>query len=355
MRPFRLLPLLLLLLLAAACGGSHAALPVTVLTPGRDTLHVLGADATQAGWLGGQRWAVILPQTSALNIVDFATKTVVPLAAAAPKELQHPASIFTLGDSLFVNDWGLRRTTVWAADGRMVRTIAAPDVTAGALPHGADSQGRLYYEIAPVARPDGSGNRDSAAVVRMTPGASRTDTIARLGPLDLAEVQSDAGSRFERRVFSGEDRWGVLPDGSVWVARVYQNRVDWIAPDGRVTRGAQLPDRILEVTRTDRELFVRSFPAELRTTVEQLPFAPVKPPFENAFAGPGQTVWLEKSQSVSDSARAYHVVGRDGKPIREIRVRGYWARLLAANTNAALVSDPDSSGFRLSESALPAR
>ena len=353
MRPFRLLPLLLLL--AAACGGSHAALPVTVLTPGRDTLHVLGADATQAGWLGGQRWAVILPQTSALNIVDFATKTVVPLAAAAPKELQHPASIFTLGDSLFVNDWGLRRTTVWAADGRMVRTIAAPDVTAGALPHGADSQGRLYYEIAPVARPDGSGNRDSAAVVRMTPGASRTDTIARLGPLDLAEVQSDAGSRFERRVFSGEDRWGVLPDGSVWVARVYQNRVDWIAPDGRVTRGAQLPDRILEVTRTDRELFVRSFPAELRTTVEQLPFAPVKPPFENAFAGPGQTVWLEKSQSVSDSARAYHVVGRDGKPIREIRVRGYWARLLAANTNAALVSDPDSSGFRLSESALPAR
>ena len=85
----------------------------------------------------------------------------------------------------------------------------------------------------------------------------------------------------------------MLPDGSVWVARVYQNRVDWIGPDGKTTRGAQLPDRILEVTRTDRELFVRRFPAELRTTVEQLPFAPVKPPFETAFAGPGGTVWLE--------------------------------------------------------------
>ena len=351
MRPFRLLPLLI----AAACGGSHAALPVTVLTPGRDTLHVLGADATQAGWLGGQRWAVILPQTSALNIVDFATKTVVPLAAAAPGELQHPATIFTLGDTLFVNDWGLRRTTVWAAGGRMIRAIPAPDATAGALPRGADSQGRLYYEIAPVARPDGSGNRDSAAVVRMTPGASRADTIARLGPLDLAEVQSDAGSRFERRVFSGEDRWGVLPDGSVWVARVYQNRVDWIGPDGKTTRGAQLPDRILEVTRTDRELFVRRFPTELRTTVEQLPFAPVKPPFETAFSGPGGTVWLEKSQAVNDSVRGYHIVGRDGKPVREIRVRGYWSRLLGANATAALVSDPDSTGFRLSESALPAR
>ena len=351
MRPFRLLPLLF----AAACGESHTTLPVTVLTPGRDTLHVLGADVTQAGWLGGQRWAAILPQTSALNVVDFATKTVVPLAAAAPKELQHPATIFTLGDTLFVNDWGLRRTTVWDPSGRMVRAIPAPDATAGALPRGADSRGRLYYEIAPVARPDGSGNRDSAAVVRMTPGSTRTDTITRLGPLDLAVVQSDAGSRFERRVFSGEDRWGVLPDGSVWVARVYQNRVDWIGPDGKTTRGTQLPDRILEVTRTDRELFVRRFPAELRTTVEQLPFAPVKPPFETAFAGPGGTVWLEKSQAVNDSARAYHVVGRDGRPVREIRVRGYWSRILAASPTAALVSDPDSSGYRLSESALPGR
>lgn len=351
MRPFRLLPLLC----AAACGGSHTALPVTVLTPGRDTLHVLGADVTQAGWLGGQRWAAILPQTSALNVVDFATKTVVPLAAAAPKELQHPATVFTLGDTLFVNDWGLRRTTVWDPSGRLVRAIPAPDATAGALPRGADSRGRLYYEIAPVARPDGSGNRDSAAVVRMTPGSTRTDTITRLGPLDLAVVQSDAGSRFERRVFSGEDRWGVLPDGSVWVARVYQNRVDWIGPDGKTTRGTQLPDRILEVTRTDRELFVRRFPAELRTTVEQLPFAPVKPPFETAFAGPGGTVWLEKSQAVNDSVRAYHVVGRDGRPVREIRVRGYWSRILAASPTAALVSDPDSSGYRLSESGLPRR
>lgn len=351
MRPFRLLPLLC----AAACGGSHTALPVTVLTSGRDTLHVLGADVTQAGWLGGQRWAAILPQTSALNVVDFATKTVVPLAAAAPKELQHPATVFTLGDTLFVNDWGRRRTTVWDPSGRLVRAIPAPDATAGALPRGADSRGRLYYEIAPVARPDGSGNRDSAAVVRMTPGSTRTDTITRLGPLDLAVVQSDAGSRFERRVFSGEDRWGVLPDGSVWVARVYQNRVDWIGPDGKTTRGTQLPDRILEVTRTDRELFVRRFPAELRTTVEQLPFAPVKPPFETAFAGPGGTVWLEKSQAVNDSVRAYHVVGRDGRPVREIRVRGYWSRILAASPTAALVSDPDSSGYRLSESGLPRR
>jgi hypothetical protein len=363
MRPFRFRPPPIRLIAsmaafgsiaAAACGESRASLPVTVLAAGSDTLHVPGAEVTQAGWLGGHRWAVILPQNSALDVVDFAAKAVVPLAAAAPKELQHPATLFSAGDTLLVNDWGLRRTTVWAPDGKLLRAIPASDVTAGALPRAIDAAGRLYYEIAPPARADGSGNRDSAAIVRVAPGASRTDTVTRLGPLDLAEVQSDAGSRFERRVFSGEDRWGVLADGSVWVARVYPNRVDWIGPDGKVTRGAQLPDRILEVTRTDRELFVRRFPAELRSTVEQLPFAAVKPPFENAFAGPGATVWLEKSQAVTDSARGYQVVGRDGKPVREVRVHGYWSRILAASDGAALVSDPDSTGYRLSESALPA-
>jgi hypothetical protein len=340
---------------AAGCGGSAPGLPVTLISPGTETLHIQAADASQAAWLGGRRWAVISPQSSAVDLVDFATKTVVPLAGAAPQELQHPATIFTLGDTLFVDDWGLRRTTAWGPDGRLARSIPAPAATGGALPRAEDSAGRLYYEIAPPARPDGSGNRDSSAIVRMTPGATRTDTIGRLSPLDLAQVQSDAGSRFERRVFSGQDAWGVLADGAVWIARVYQNRVDWIGPDGKATRGAALPDRILEVTRTDRELFTRRFPPDLRSTVEQLPFAIVKPPFETAWTGPGETVWLEKSQSVTDSSRSYHVVGRDGHPIREVRVRGFWARILGATSSVALVADPDSTGYRLSESPLPAR
>jgi hypothetical protein len=359
MRPLRF-PLLVVgpaiaLAFAAGCGRPAANIPLTVIGAGRDTLHILGGDATQAAWLGGERWAVISPATSALNVLDFSTRTVVPLAGAAPDALQHPAGIFSLADTLFVTDWGLRRTTVWSPEGRMLRAIPAPDLTAGALPRGIDGAGRFYYEIAPPARADGSGNHDSAAVVRVAPGAARADTVARLAPLDLAQVESDAGSRFEQRVFSGQDAWGVVPDGAVWVARVRQNRVDWIAPDGGVTRGASLPDRILEVTRTDRELFVRRFPAELRSTVEQLPFAPVKPPFEAAFTGPGPTVWIEKSQAVNDSARAYHLVARDGKPAREVRVRGYWSRVLAVNGSSALVADPDSTGFRLTEAPLPPR
>jgi hypothetical protein len=342
-----------LTVLVAGCGRTPE-LPVSVLTPGNDTLHVGYADATQGLWLGGRRWAVVSPPNSEVAIVDFGAHTVVPLGATTKGALQHPNTIFTLGDTLFVSDWGLRRTTVWASNGAMVRSIPASDVAGGALPRAQDGAGRLYYEVAPPARADGSGNRDSAAVVRLAPNATHADTLGRLGPLDLAEVTSDAGRRFERRVFSGQDAWGATVDGSVWIARVYQNRVDWVGVDGKVARGAALSDRILEVTRTDRELFIRRFPPELRTTAEQLPFAPVKPPFERAFLGPDQMVWLEKSEAVTDSARRYHLVGRDGKPVREIRVKGFWNRALGASPTTVLVAEPDSNGYRLLEAPLPA-
>jgi hypothetical protein len=181
----------------------------------------------------------------------------------------------------------------------------------------------------------------------------RADTIARLAPLDIAEVQAEAGRRFERRVFSGSDRWGVLPDGSLWLARVYDNRVDWRGPDGRWSRGQPLPDRVLEVTRYDRELFLRKFPPELRRTAQELPFAAIKPPFEEALTGAGGDVWLEKSRAPADSSRRYHVVNRNGRLEREIRVPGH-GRILAATANSLLVAEPTRQGIRLIRVGLPA-
>jgi hypothetical protein len=166
-----------------------------------------------------------------------------------------------------------------------------------------------------------------------------------LAPLDVAEVIGDAGRRFERRVFSGTDHWGVLADGSLWVARVYHNRVDVRSPDGRWTKGQPLPDRVLEVTHYDRELFFRKFPPELRATAERLPFAPVKPPFEAAFTDPAGDIWLEKSRAPADSSRRYHVTDRRGRLLREIRVPGP-GRILAVGDRTALVAERVRDGTR---------
>ena len=340
-------------LISAACGEKRPPAPVVTLAQATDSVAATMGEVTAGAWLDGSRWAVLAPATERVAIVDFEKGTLVPLGGQPTRELRSPATLFRAGDTLYVGDWGLRRTSRWTLDGRYVGAVPASDAVRGALPRAADGEGRFYLEMAPPAGPDGLGNRDSAAVVRTKPDFTGADTLARLTPLDVAEVMGPAGRRFERRVFSGTDQWGVVPDGAVWVARVFENRVDWRAPAGQWTRGEPLPDRVLEVTRYDRELFLRRFPPELRATAQQLPFAAVKPPFEAGLTSPSGDVWLEKSRAPADSTRVYHVVDRSGRLRREVRLPGP-GHIVAVGPDAVLVYESSSEGTRLLGFALPA-
>jgi hypothetical protein len=346
--------LFLLAALLAGCGASQPKVPVVQLTASGDTVLAPYSEITEASWLGGSRWAIISPAEEAVAIVDPARHTSTPLGGRSSRELRNPANIFFAQDTLYVGDWGLRRLTLWTPPGHLARAIPAPAITRGTLPRSRDAAARYYLDQYPAPGPDGSGNRDSAVVVRANPELTRIDTIARLAPLDIAEVIGDAGRRFERRVFSGVDRWGVLPDGSLWVARVYENRVDWRSPDGRWSKGAALPDRVLEVTRYDRELFLRKFPAELRRTAQDLPFAALKPPFEAGLSGPAGQVWLEKSRAPADSSRRYHIVDRAGQLVREVRIPGS-GRILALGPETALFAEPTADGTRLIAMPIPSQ
>ena len=336
-----------------ACGGPAPQAPITELRASGDTVATGYADITGGVWLGGDRWAVVAPLDVTVGLIELGAGRVAPLGGERTRELRNPTHVFLAGDTLHVSDWGLRRTTLWTLDGKLVRSLAAADGSRGALPRGRDTSGRFYLELQPRPKADGSGNRDSAAVMRASPELTRFDTVARLAPLDMAEVLGESGRRFERRALSGEDRWGVAPDGSVWVARVYENRVDWRSPDGKWVRGQSLPDRVLEVTRYDREVFYRKFPPELRSTAEQLPFAAVKPPFEAGLTAPTGEVWLEKSRAPVDSSRWYHVVDRQGKLQREYRVPGT-GRIVAVGADAALVAERLPEGTRFIRFPLPA-
>jgi hypothetical protein len=343
----------LLSLLLAACGDPAPPAPEVELSAGPDTVSTGYAEIVDAEWLGGDRWAVVAPLDVTVGVVSLDGRQVAPLGGEGTREIRNPSIIFVAHDTLYVGDWGLRRVSLWTRDGRLVRGLPAPASARGALPEARDEAGRWYLELKPAAGPDGSGNRDSTLVVAAGAGFERLDTAARLAPLDLAEVSGDAGRRFELRALSGRDRWGVLPDGSLWVARVYENRVDWRGPDGAWVEGDPLPDRVLEVTQYDRELFYRKFPPELRATAEQLPFAAVKPPFEAGFTSPAGTVWLEKSRAPADSSRRYHEVDRAGRLIREILVPGT-GRIVAVGADEALVAERVTDGTRFIGFPIPA-
>jgi hypothetical protein len=342
----------LLSLLLAACGDPPPA-PMVELNAGPDTVSTGYAEIADAEWLGGDRWAVVAPLDVTVGVLSLDARRVAPLGGEGTKEIRNPSIVFLAGDTLYVGDWGLRRVSLWTRDGRLIRGLPTVASARGALPEARDDAGRWYLELKPAAGPDGRGNRDSSVVIVASRGFERLDTAARLAPLDLAEVTGDAGRRFEPRALSGTDHWGALPDGSLWAARVYENRVDWRGPDGTWVKGDPLPDRVLEVTQYDRELFYRKFPPELRATAEQLPFAAVKPPFEAGFTSPAGTVWLEKSRAPADSSRRYHEVDRAGHLIREIRVPGP-GRIVAVGAEQALVAERVADGTRFIGFPIPA-
>ena len=346
--------LALAIALTAACASGPAA-PTTdvALVPTGDTVVTPYGDIAAAAWLGGSRWIAVAPQEPAVGVADFSRHTLAPFATgAAAKELSQPFFAFTAGDSVFIADWQQRRLTAWSQAGARGGSIPAVAALRGALPRARDAQGRWYFEIKPLAGADGSGNRDSASIVRTSSDLTQLDTVIRLAPPELVEVLNDGRRRLERRLLSGQDRWGVTRDGQVWVARVSENRIDWKRGD-QLQRGSQLPDRVLTVTDNDRELFLNKFQPELRATVEQTPFAVVKPPFEDALTGPGGQVWLVKSRAIGDSVRYYQVVDSAGHLAAAVSHEGL-GRILALTDSLAVVGEPFEHGTRLLLYRIPA-
>jgi hypothetical protein len=341
-----------LTLLAACGGGKPAATPIVTFTPPADTILTAYVNVPAAAWLGGTKWAVVAGEFNEAAIVDFTDRTVRKLGTRQV-EIRNPFGVYASGDTAWVTDWGLGRATAWTTAGQPAGTVTAAAPLRGALPSARDAAGNLYFLVKPVPGRDGRGNRDSAAVVRSGPAAVRFDTVARLSPLDMKEIDDETGHRFERRVFSGEDEWGVLRDGTVWVARVYPNQITVLTQGREPRKGPKLPDRVIEVASADREHFLLQFPEELRPTAERLPFAPIKPPFENALATPSGRIWLEKSRPAPDTVRSYHVTDQDGRLLHLAVFPSRQGHVIALSDSVALVAEQYKGGVRLMQARVP--
>jgi len=334
-------------------GSSRRAetVPVEPLPLAADTVVVPWTNIPEAAWVGGRRWVVVGSDHDAASIIDFAARSAVPVGGPKTTELAKPFGVFAIGDTAFIADWGKQRTTLWTSDGVLVGSVPAPSATRGNLPKARDAAGQYYFEVPPVAGPDGGGLKDSAAVVRSNAALTAFDTIARLAPLDIAEVTEQRGRRYERLVFSGNDWWGVRGDGRLWIARVRRNEVS-VIEGTRERRGERLPDPVLEVKRADRDQYVQGFPEELRTMAEKLPFAPLRPPFERGFPGVDGAVWLRKAKMAADSIRRYHVVDTTGSLNRVFTTMGNGV-VIAAGRETVLFAEQFRGGVRLMELRLP--
>lgn len=330
-----------------ACDGAPRDIPMTDIGAPVDSVSLPYTYVSDALYLGDNGWAFVAPNERAAVTADLDSNSFQVLGGARPDQYQEPYAIFRSGDSLYVSDWGKRSVTVWSTNGTFGRAIPAASFVRGALPRARDRQGRFYSAVHPPPRSDGSGNRDSAFIVMMSPDLSRADTVGRLAPPDIAEVQGQSGGRrYTPRAMSGRDEWGVLPDGRIWIARINQNRVDWRSLDGKWRRGQPLPDRVLTVEEEDRQRFLLQFPEELRRDAGQTPFAIIKPAFETGFADQGGNVWLVKNFSLYDSTRSAQVVDTTGRLTRQLEYRGF-GRVAGTSGDRVLVAEMSDKGHRL--------
>lgn len=303
----------LLVALALACSEPPPPAPILTVAPTADTLIVSAVSISDAVPQSDGRWVFLATEEAELRIADFTKRTVTPFPGITAVEVPHPSVLLGIGDTIVVGDWGLRRFTSWRAGSPRLESWPVPDALRGAFPRAHDAAGQWYFEVPPEALRDGAGLQDSAAVVRADPQLTRFDTLARLSPPDLATVQGSNGPRFERRMLAGRDIWGVQRDGTLWIARVFQNRVEWPRPGAkRPFRGPPMQDPILVVQPMDREIFIRRFPEDQRETARRLPFTALKPPFEAVFQTADLRLWLFKSAPALDSVRSFQVVDTAG-------------------------------------------
>lgn len=338
----------------AACGappppaGPMYAAQVTGDTLVAPVVHISEAIPRSDG-----TWVVLGVEEMSVLVADFAAHTVTPHPGISREEVPGVLAMMAAGDTIYLSDYGFRRVTAWLPDGRRADVVPIPETTRGSYPRGRDAAGQWYFEFPPPPGPGGRGVLDSGAVVRADPMLTRFDTVARLAPPAVMEVEQDGRMRLAQLQLAGRDLWGALRDGTVWHGRINQNQVYWYPPNGAAPAFTRpLPDPIIQVTEMDRQIYIRRYPEDQRPALAQTRFTAVKPPFERAFADRRGRVWLFKSAPALDSVRTFQVVDSTGW-LFSVSVPSYGVAL-GINDSEILMGEEFPDGIRMLRFAMPA-
>jgi hypothetical protein len=257
--------------------------------------------------------------------VDTLGTTVDTVAAGTPASSHKlPGWVANLaGDTVAIVDFAALRTTLWTSQG-FVRVLAFPDAGGGTPVLAYDAIGHGYKidfrTVLGGAEPGTTMFSDSLVVLRLSLDGTKVDTVARMSPPTYGEAIFGEQKQSVALVFGPTDAFGVLPDGSVWVARASRHAVDWRSPDGSWTRGDAHAWSKVPVTAKDKSMVMERLRARgLPQGVEVVfPFADTKPSFEQALGRPTGEVWLQYSRATDEEPTRYAVFGRDGKLVRDV-------------------------------------
>jgi hypothetical protein len=257
--------------------------------------------------------------------VDTIGTRVDSLGKNAPAEqYKFPGWVARLGgDTVALVDFSAARTTLWNAAGKSLGVLPIVEVAGNAPVLVYDTVGNGYkidYQaVIGGAEPGHAVRPDSVPVLRLALKTGKVDTVANLSSPEYGEAMFGEQMQQAVKVFAPNDFFGVLPDGTAWLARGRQNRVDWRSSDGKWIRGTPHDFTRTPVTQADRDRVL----AQVREHGKQFgmpqdlpiryPFADTKPPFDFALGRPNGEVWLQRPRSQEDAALTYDVFDRQGR------------------------------------------
>lgn len=219
--------------------------------------------------LADGRVLVADPLGKALYMVDFAagTRTQVGELGQGPQEYRQPDAVWPLpGDSTLLVDLGNARLVAVGPGLQFGATmpLSAGDFQPGKplvlrIPQGIDASGNIYFRSMGGGMAQGQ-LPDSAEVLRLSRGGGAPEVVTRFKVQERKVSHSgganDQNTSIEPVPLSPEDAWGVAPDGSLAVARTGDYHVEWITPDGTVTRGPAVPYDALPIRTPEKEQYL---------------------------------------------------------------------------------------------------
>jgi hypothetical protein len=248
---------------------------------------------------------------------------------APPEQYKFPGWVAHLGaDTVALVDFSGLRTTLWNESGKPLGVLPITPVAGDAPVLVYDTVGHGYKVDYQAVIGGGEPGRvlrpDSIPVLRIGLTSGKVDTVANLASPEYGDAVFGEQTQQAAKVFAPNDFFGVLPNGTAWLARGHENRVEWRAPDGTWLRGKSKDYQKVPVTQADRDRVLAQvreqgkafgMPQNLQV---KYPFADTKAPFEFALGRPNGEVWLQRPRAQEDAPLTYDVFNRKGSWQRSI-------------------------------------
>jgi hypothetical protein len=192
---------------------------------------------------------------------------------------------------------------------------------------GADANGNvLANRVIGTTKYDGPYTLQVNAAVRSNRRTGRVDTVATLRGDEMSNRQTGTAARpfmiSTQANYSVPEQAILFPDGWIAITRLAPYRVDWIAPDGKVTVGPDLGWKPVKVDDREKRAYTVRLSKQFGRPLDhsRSPWAAFVPPIgvKLPIASPDGSVVIPRSQWSGMEDVRYDVVDRKGTLLGQI-------------------------------------